>query len=64
MTIKLKVAVVGCGDIAERRHIPAFLRQTKNVYIGALCDTNLSIAGKVSKKFNIPHVYQDVASCY
>jgi 2-alkyl-3-oxoalkanoate reductase len=57
---KLKVAVVGCGDIAETRHIPAFLRQTKNVYIGAICDTNLSNAKKVSKKFNVPHVYQDI----
>ena len=58
---KLKVGVVGCGFVAKKRHIPAFLRLKKDVDLCAVCDLNNTVAGAVSKEFRIPHVYSDVS---
>lgn len=57
---KLRVAVVGCGLVAQNRHIPGFLRLKKNVSICAVCDTNQNIARNVAGKFNIRHPYADL----
>jgi len=58
---KLKVGVVGCGFVAKKRHIPAFLRLKKDVDLCAVCDLNEEVAGAVAKEFRIPHVYSDVS---
>ena len=58
---KLKVGVVGCGFVAKKRHIPAFLRLNKDVDLCAVCDLNEAVAGAVAKEFRIPHVYSDVS---
>lgn len=58
---KLKVAVVGCGEVGRMRHIPGFLRQKKCVSVCAVCDTNQSLARNVAAKFNIPHAYTDLS---
>jgi len=61
MKNKIKVAVVGCGFVAQKRHIPAFLRLKNDVSLCAVCDLNQDLAKDVAKKFSIPNVYSDLS---
>ncbi|MFB0562661.1 MAG: Gfo/Idh/MocA family protein [Candidatus Lokiarchaeia archaeon] len=54
---RLKVGVVGCGVVAQKRHIPALMKLRKNVTINAVCDLNENLAKEVAKRFGIPHTY-------
>jgi len=58
---KLKVGVVGCGFIAKKRHIPAFLRLKKNVTLSAVCDLNQELANDAAKQFGIQNVYSSLS---
>ena len=58
---KLKVAVVGVGFVAQRRHIPAFLRLKKYVSLSAVCDLNHELAKEAAKKFGIPNAYSSLS---
>ena len=58
---KLKVAVVGCGFVAQNRHIPSFLRLRRDVSLCAVCDLNQELAKSVAEKFGIPNVYSDAS---
>jgi len=58
---KLKVAVVGCGLVAQKRHIPAFLRLNKYVSLCAVCDLNQDLAKNVAEKFGIPNINSNVS---
>jgi predicted dehydrogenase len=57
---KLKVAIVGAGFVAQKRHIPAFLRLKRYVSLTAVCDLNYELAREVAKKFGIPNAYSDL----
>lgn len=57
---KLRAAVIGCGLIAQRRHLPGFLRLRKNISICAVCDSNPDIARNVARKFGVHHAYSDL----
>ncbi|MBI4283325.1 MAG: Gfo/Idh/MocA family oxidoreductase [Chloroflexi bacterium] len=57
MPDKLKVGIVGCGFIAERRHIPAYLRLKKNVVLQAVCDQNENLARDTARRHHIPKAY-------
>ena len=54
----LKVAVVGCGFIAQLQHLPS-LSRIKNAEVVAVCDQNKDIAESISKKFHIAKNYTD-----
>ena len=58
---KLKVAIVGCGFVAQKRHIHSFLRLRKNVLLCAVCDLNEGLATEVAKKFGIKHAYSNLS---
>jgi len=58
---KLKVAVVGSGFVAQKRHIPSFLRLKENVSLCAICDLNPELAKSVADKFSIPNSYSDLS---
>lgn len=58
---KLKVAVVGCGFVAKKRHIPAFLRLKRDADLCAVCDLNQDLARSVANRFGIPNVYSDLS---
>lgn len=58
---KLKVAVVGCGFVAQKRHIPSFLRSSKDVSLCALCDLNRDLARDVANRFGIPSAYSHLS---
>ncbi len=45
---KLRVGIIGCGEISKARHIPYYL-QNKNVELVAVCDIN----PEVLEKFNM-----------
>ena len=50
---KLKVAIIGAGQIAQTTHIPAF-KAMENVEIAGICDTHKDVAEQVAENFNIP----------
>jgi len=58
---KLKAAVVGCGFVAQKRHIPSFLRLKKAVSLCALCDLNLGLVTEVAKRFGVKHAYSSLS---
>jgi predicted dehydrogenase len=58
---KLKVVVVGAGFVAQRRHIPAFLRLKRYVSLSAVCDLNYELARNISKRFSIPNAYSNIS---
>lgn len=57
---KLRVAVVGCGLVAQNRHLPGFLRLKEKVEVQAVCDINRELATSVSQRFCIPRAYSDL----
>jgi len=59
---KLKVAIVGCGFVAQKRHIPAFIRLKKYVSLCSVCDLNLDLAKKVASRFGIFNAYLDLST--
>jgi len=60
MTAKesLKVGVVGCGQVAQRFHIPSLLK-IKNAEAVAVCDRDEELARRVAKRFHISRYYAD-----
>jgi predicted dehydrogenase len=58
---KLKVGVVGCGFVAQKRHLPSFLRLKETVSIRGVCDLNQGLATETAKKFGIPQAYSDIS---
>lgn len=62
---ELKVAVVGCGSIARRMHLPAWAN-LPNVEIAALCDCDERCLREMSKQFGVKRTfadYEDMLSC-
>lgn len=56
---KLKVGIVGCGLIAGKRHIPAFLKLKNTVAVSAVCDTSQSAAQQTALKYGIKKAYSN-----
>ena len=56
----LKVAVVGTGLIATRKHIPAWKKNSGLAKLVALCDVNAEAGEKVRKEFDVPKAYTDL----
>jgi predicted dehydrogenase len=54
----LKVAIAGCGLIAMKSHIPAFMSLKNKAKIVALCDLNEDALKKTAGKFNIKKSYK------
>ncbi len=61
MSDKLKVGIVGCGTIANIRHIPAFIKLNNEVTVQAVCDKNESLARVTSQKYQVPRAYSDLS---
>lgn len=54
----LKVAVVGCGAVAEHRHLPA-LMQRRDCQLAALVDLNKARAAQLAQQYAVPLVIAD-----
>ncbi|MBI4267981.1 MAG: Gfo/Idh/MocA family oxidoreductase [Chloroflexi bacterium] len=61
MPDKLKVGIVGCGAIANIRHIPAFLKLKNQVTLQAVCDKNEELATNTARKYGVPGVYSELS---
>lgn len=57
MADRLRVAIIGLGQIAQRGHIPSY--QKAGAEVVAACDVNEATAKKVCEKFGIPAYYTD-----
>ena len=60
MEKKIKVGIIGCGGIANGKHMPS-LREVNECEMVAFCDIILSRAEEAAKKFGTPDakVYED-----
>lgn len=58
---KLRVAVIGCGGIANQKHLPALKSQADKCEIVAFCDTIVERTKKAAKEYGAPDakVYED-----
>jgi len=54
----VRVGIVGCGQIAQARHISSLLK-IKGAEIVAICDKNEDLARRVSERFHISNYYAD-----
>lgn len=52
------VGVIGCGDIASARHIPA-LHAHSRITLAALCDVDYDRAAALSRQYNVPSATND-----
>ncbi|RAV17729.1 Gfo/Idh/MocA family protein [Paenibacillus contaminans] len=53
MNESLRIGVIGCGDIAATRHIPA-LSACSDVRLAALCDADLQRARHLAEQYQVP----------
>lgn len=57
---KLNLAIVGCGAVADYRHMPAFNRIKKLVNFQATCDRNIVLADTLRRKHKFGYSYADM----
>ncbi len=60
---KLRVGVIGCGSIAQHRHLPEY-QANKNVELVAVCDSNEERANQIAEKYEVDAYtnYEDLLS--
>lgn len=56
---KLKIAVIGAGNIARNAHLPVYAERD-DVEIVAIADWNLDRAKEIAERFHIPNAYTTV----
>lgn len=56
---KLRIGVIGAGNIAVNGHLPAY-KNCKNAIPVAICDIDFERAKKAAEQFGIPEVYSSV----
>lgn len=62
MTKKLRVGIVGCGDIAQQVHIPEYMRlRNKGLVLQAVCDKNELLAKQTASEYHISKVYFELS---
>lgn len=59
MADKIKIGIIGAGNIAQTAHMPAYLKQ-KDVEIVAICDINEKRAKEVAAKHDIKYALTDI----
>jgi myo-inositol 2-dehydrogenase/D-chiro-inositol 1-dehydrogenase len=55
----VRVALVGCGEVCELKHLPA-LRRVRDAQVVAVVDTDHARAARVADRFGIAHRFADV----
>lgn len=55
---RIKLAVIGCGAVAEHRHLPALARRS-DCCVTALVDSHPARAERLAARFAVPHVVVD-----
>ncbi len=54
MSDKLKIGILGCGNMAQMAHIPAF-KSLANADVVALCDFRLDVAQALCTRWDVPN---------
>ncbi len=57
---KLKVGIVGAGNIAQNAHLPAYAKLKDRIEVAAIADINLDRAKEAAEKYGIPQVFSNV----
>ena len=57
----IRVGIIGCGGIANQKHLPGMAQQTEFVDLAAFCDLIPERAEKAAKEYGTPDakVYTD-----
>jgi predicted dehydrogenase len=55
---ELRIGLIGCGLVAETRHLPALL-SLPNARVAAVADTNAECLARVADRFRIPRRHPD-----
>lgn len=55
---KLRVGVVGCGQIAQLMHLP-YLKRLPNIEIGAMCDLSPGLVAQVADHYGVERRFTD-----
>ena len=58
MNKKLKVGIVGCGQIAQISHMP-YLQELSCYQISAICDLSPGVVDKLGEKYHVANRYTD-----
>ncbi len=58
MNKKLKVGIVGCGQIAQISHMP-YLQELSGYQISAICDLSPGVVDKLGEKYHVANRYTD-----
>lgn len=56
---KLKIGIIGSGNIVINSHLPAYLQRSNEVEVVAIAGTTPGKLEKLSKQYNIPHIFTD-----
>ncbi len=54
---KIRVGLIGAGQIVETAHLPAYLKHKDEIEIAAICDIHMDRAKQMADKYGIPKVY-------
>lgn len=54
---KMKVGLIGAGQIVETAHLPAYMKHKDEIEIIAICDIHMDKARQLAEKYGIPKVY-------
>ncbi len=54
---KVRVGLIGAGQIVETAHLPAYMKHKDEIEIEAICDINMDKAKQMADKYGIPKVY-------
>ena len=60
MANKLRVGIIGAGNIATSAHLPAYQKLTDLVEVVAIADIVPERAKAAAEKYNIPNYYASV----
>ena len=63
MNSPLRLALVGCGRIAQVAHLPA-LEKAEGVQLVAVSDPSADVAGAVARRYAVPSAYTDQSQVF
>jgi predicted dehydrogenase len=61
--MSVRLALVGCGRIAQVAHLPA-IEKAEGVTLVAVADPSAEVAAAVARRYDVPAVYTDQASVF
>ena len=63
MADPVRLALIGCGRIAQVAHLPA-VEKAEGAELVAVCDPSAAVAGPVARRYDVAAVYTDQRSVW